>query len=68
LQFLRRVASVRINVMMRTKFPRQRFLVPPSTKRYRLEAHLPCVLNSEVSESANAVHGYHVADLRPRIA
>ena len=54
--------------MMRAKFPRERFLVLPSAKRHRLEAHLPCVLNSEVSQSANAVHGYHVAGTRAGVA
>jgi len=66
--FTRRIASVRINVMMRTQLLRQRFLVLSSAERYGLESHLPCVLNAEMSQSADAVHRDHVAPARARIA
>src|SRR5207249_1058405 len=68
LQFRRCLISARINVMMRSQLPCQRFLVPPSPKSHRHESHLPRVLNSQVSQSANAVHGHDVASPRARMA
>ena len=68
LQFRRRIASIGINVMVRAQFSRQRFLVLASADRHGLESHLPRVLNTEMSQSADAVHGDHIAAARAGIA
>ena len=51
--------------MMRTQFLRQRFFVLSSAERHGLESHLPCILNSQMSQSADAVHRHQVAAARP---
>src|SRR5437867_2800416 len=53
---------------MCTEFSRQRFLVPPAANCHCLESHPPCVLNSEMSEPADAVYRYHVAAPGARIS
>src|SRR2546430_15653535 len=53
---------------MCTQFSRQRFLLPPAANCHCLESHPPCVLNSEMSQSSNAMYRYHVAAPRARIS
>ena len=53
---------------MCTEFSRQRFLLPPAANCHCLESHPPCVLNSEMSQSSNAMYRYHVAAPRARIS
>jgi hypothetical protein len=45
LQFSDRIAGVRINVMMRALFFRQRLFVLPAAERDGFESHLPRILN-----------------------
>src|SRR5437899_11536659 len=54
--------------MMRAKFFRHRFLVLTSTDRDGLKSHLPSVLNSEMSQTADARHGDWLAGACARIA
>ena len=68
LQFRPRIRSVRINVIVRAEFFRQRFFVLPPANRHRHKSHLPRILESEMSQSADAMHRDHVATARARIA
>src|SRR5437870_3348873 len=54
--------------MMRAEFFRQRFFLFTSAERDGLESHLPRILNSEMSQTADAVHGHEFAAARPRMA
>src|SRR6185369_187246 len=67
LQFRYDVCSARVDVMMRAEFSRQRLFVVPSVDRDCFESHPPRVLNAEVSKSADALHGDHLARSRARI-
>src|SRR6266516_3756259 len=53
---------------MCTQFFRKRLFVLASAERDGIESHLPRILNSEMSQSADAVHGHNFAAARPRIA
>src|SRR5205809_7614115 len=53
--------------MMCAKFARQRSLVVSSIDRNCLEAHLPCILHSEMAQSADAMHSDEFSGARARI-
>ena len=67
LQFCRRVLSLAVNVVMRAKFLRQRFLVFSPRDADRPEAHLHRVLHPEVSQTAEAEHGDQVTGPRAAV-
>src|SRR5882724_3478443 len=53
--------------MVCAKFSRQRLFVVTSVDCNCFKTHLASVLNSEMPESADAVHGHHVAGARARM-
>jgi len=50
------------------EFLRQRLFVFASTQRHGLNTHLSRVLHTEMSESADPLHGNDVTDARTRIS
>ena len=67
LQFRRRVLRLAVDVVPRSQFPRQRFLVRPARDADGLETHLHRILHAEMTEAAEAQHRDNVAWTRAAV-
>jgi hypothetical protein len=68
LQFRDGIASGGIDVVGGPEFSREGFFVFASADGESAEAHLSGVLDSQMAESADALHGYQIACARNRVA
>ena len=53
--------AVGIDVVMRSEFARERFLILAAAERDCLESHATRVLHAEMSEASDALHGHDIA-------
>ena len=68
LQSLRGISGAGVDVFVRAEFLGQRLLVAAAADGDGAKAHLAGVLNSQMSEAADSLHGYQVAGARAGIA